>query len=108
MALNELEVMQRLVATEERAKSNTHQIEEIKPVVQGIYRLNESMVEMVGEMKHTNENVCEIKDDMGKLSDKVEAIEKEPATKWKDAVKLVATGLISAAVGAVAHGLWPT
>lgn len=99
------EIAERLVKVEERAKSNTHQIEELKPVVNEIHAISKTMVELIGECKHTNENVEEIKQDVSKLSVKVENIEQEPAREYSSIKKTVVNTLIGALIGALATGL---
>ena len=66
----ETEFVERLTKVEERSKSNTHQIEDLKPVVNEIHTMSKTMVELIGEVKHTNENVSELKD-------KVDILERE-------------------------------
>lgn len=99
------EIAERLVKVEERAKSNTHQIEELKPVVNEIHAISKTMVELIGECRHTNENVEEIKQDVSKLSDKVENLEQEPAKNWSSMKKTIFNTLIGALAGALATGL---
>lgn len=65
----ETEFIERLTKVEERSKSNTHQIDDLKPVINEIHTMSKTMVELIGEVKYTNENVSELKD-------KVEILEK--------------------------------
>lgn len=99
------EIAERLVKVEERAKSNTHQIEELKPVVNEIHTISKTMVELMGECRRTNENVDEIKQDVSKLNDKVENIEKEPAKEWSSMKRTIFNTLVGALAGALATGL---
>lgn len=94
----DLEHERRLAAVEQRAKSNTHRINELEPVVKEIHKMSETMVEMTVEMKHVNENVGEIKG-------KVESIEREPAKNWSDAKKAFFNALLGALGTAVAGGV---
>ena len=71
----ETEFVERLTKVEERSKSNTHQINDLKPVIEEIHTMSKTMVELIGEVKHTNENVSELKD-------KVDILEKEPGKQW--------------------------
>lgn len=103
--MTDLEMAERLVKVEERSKSNTHQIEELKPVVNEIHAISKTMVELIGECKHTNENVEEIKEDVSKLSNKVENIEQEPAKEWSSVKKTIFNTLVGALAGALATGL---
>ena len=48
----------RLTRVEARAKSNTHRIDKLEPIVEEIHTMSETMVQLVEEVKHTYENVC--------------------------------------------------
>ncbi len=102
---DDAEIVERLVKVEERSKSNTHQIEELKPIVAEIHNMSKTMVELISEVKHTNENVKTIKDDVNELSTKVEAIEQEPAKAWSNAKKTVFNTILGAIAGALATGI---
>ena len=94
----DLEHEKRLTEVEQRARSNSHRIDKIEPVVKEIHKMSEILVEMTAEMKHTNENVEEIKD-------KVELMEQEPAKRWKESTKAVFTAFLGAIGTALAGGL---
>ena len=66
----ETEYVERLTKVEERSKSNTHQIEDLKPVVNEIHTMSKTMVELIGEVRHTNENVSELKETNLQVSSK--------------------------------------
>lgn len=94
----DLEHEKRLTEVEQRAKSNTHRLEKLEPIVEEIHNMSETLVEMTSEMKHTNRNVEEIKD-------KVEIMEQEPAKKWKDSTRALFNAFLGAIGAAVAGGL---
>lgn len=94
----ETEFVERLTKVEERSKSNTHQIEDLKPVINEIHIMSKTMVELTGEMKHTSDGVNEIKE-------KVEVLEQEPAKQWSSAKKTFFTSLTSSIGTAVAAGI---
>jgi predicted nuclease with TOPRIM domain len=94
----ETEFIERLTKVEERSKSNTHQIEDLKPVINEIHTMSKTMVELIGEVKYTNENVSELKD-------KVEILEKEPAKQWSATKKTFFTSITSSIGTAVAAGI---
>lgn len=94
----ETEFIERLAKVEERSKSNTHQINDLKPVVDEIHTMSKTMVELIGEVKHTNENVSELKD-------KVETLEKEPGKQWSATKKTFFTSITSSIGTAVAAGI---
>ncbi len=96
--MNELDIEHRLTENEERTKSNTHRLNKLEPVVKEIHTMSETMVRLVSEVQHTNENVAEIKD-------KVETMEQEPAKRWKESTKAVFNAFLGAIGTAVAGGL---
>ena len=89
-----LEHEKRITAVEERSKSNSKRLDKLEPVAEAIYKLHESMIELVAELKHTNETVSEIKE-------KVEVLEQEPAKRWQN----IEDKFIGAFVGAVGTAL---
>lgn len=99
------ELAERLVKVEERSKSNTHQIEELKPIVGEIHKMSTTMVELIGECRHTNESVSSLKDDVKELNDKVDDMEMEPARAWTSAKKTVFNTILGAFAGALATGI---
>lgn len=94
----ETEFVERLTKVEERSKSNTHQINDLKPVVDEIHTMSKTMVELIGEVRHTNENVSELKE-------KVEIMEKEPAERWSSMKRTIFNTMVGAGAGAVATSL---
>ncbi|WP_276855456.1 hypothetical protein [Enterocloster lavalensis] len=94
----ETEYVERLTKVEERSKSNTHQIEDLKPVVNEIHTMSKTMVELIGEVRHTNENVSELKE-------KVEIMEQEPAKQWSATKRTFFTSITSSIGTAVAAGI---
>lgn len=94
----ETEFVERLTKVEERSKSNTHQIEDLKPVISEIHTTSKTMVELIGEVKHTNENVSELKD-------KVDVLEREPGKQWSATKRTFFTAITSSIGTAVAAGI---
>lgn len=94
----DMEHEKRLTEVEQRAKSNTHRLDKLEPIVEEIHNMSETLVEMTAEMKHTNRNVEEIKD-------KVDVLEQEPAKKWKDSTRALLNAFLGAIGAAVAGGL---
>jgi uncharacterized protein YoxC len=96
--MDESEVIERLTRVEERSKSNTHRLDKLEPVVEEIHTMSETMVQLVVEVKHTNQNVSEIKQ-------KVEAQEKRPSDRLEQIktaiIAAIASGLITGAVAAI-------
>ena len=94
----ETEFVERLTKVEERSKINTHQINDLKPVIEEIHTMSKTMVELIGEVKHTNENVSELKD-------KVDILEKEPGKQWTATKRTFFTAMTSSIGTAVAAGI---
>lgn len=103
--MTQQELAERLVKVEERSKSNTHQITEIKPIIEEIHTMSKTMVELITECKHTNENVTDIKQDINKMDERIEAIEQEPANDWKNARQSIIQTIIGVVFGALTTGL---
>jgi len=94
----DLEHEKRMTEVEQRAKSNTHRLDKLEPVVEEIHRISETLVELTTEMRNTNQNVEEIKD-------KVETIEQEPGRRWKESTKALLSAFLGAIGTAAAGGL---
>ena len=94
----DLEHEKRLTEVEQRAKSNTHRVEKLEPIVEEIHKMSETLVEMTSEMKHTNRNVEEIKD-------KVDLMEQEPGKRWKESTRAIFNAFLGAIGAAIAGGI---
>lgn len=94
----DLEHEKRLTEVEQRAKSNTHRLEKLEPIVEEIHNISATLAEMMAEMKHTKENVEEIKD-------KVESMEQEPGKRWKESTRAIFNAFLGAIGAAIAGGL---
>ena len=96
--MEEAKIERRLTAVEEQVKFNTHEIEELKPVVKEINTLSKTMVQLVEQSKQTNENVKELKV-------KVDKIEREPAENFKQLKKTIWTSILTGVIGAILGAL---
>ena len=103
--MNRIEIERRLTKVEERAKSNTHQIEDLKPIVNEIHTMSQTMVELVEEVKHTNENVCTLDEKIDSMDARVDEMERAPAVSFKKYKMTAVTSIISTVAGALATGL---
>jgi predicted nuclease with TOPRIM domain len=96
--MTESEVIERLTRVEERSRSNSHRLDRLEPVVEEIHTMSETMVQLVTEVKHTNQNVAEIKE-------KVEAQEQRPISRLEQIktaiIAAVASGLITGAIAVI-------
>lgn len=101
----ETEFVERLAKVEERAKSNTHQINDLKPVVDEIHTMSRTMVELISEVKHTNENVTDINVKVEKIDSKVEEIERRPGKEWSATKRTLFTAITSSIGTAIGAGI---
>lgn len=92
--MEETNIEHRLTAVEKKVEFNSHEIEELKPVVKEINTMSKTMVQLVEQSKQTNENVKELKV-------KVEQIEKEPAENFKQLKKTIWTSVLTSILGAI-------
>lgn len=92
--MNEVDIEHRLTQNEQRSKSNTHRIDKLEPIVNEIHTMSETMVRLVGEVQHTNENVSEIKE-------KVEVLESKPSARMEQIKTAIIAAIASAIIGGV-------
>lgn len=93
-AQEKIDIENRLTKVEERAKSNTHQIEDLKEITSEIRSLATSVVKLTEQMKSSNDTMAEIKQD-------VKAMQKQPQKLIMSMETAGLTAIISAVVGAV-------
>ena len=87
----------RLTETEARSKSNSKQIEELKGQIDAVNELARSVAVMAEKMDVMSTGV-------DKLAMKVEALEAEPAKKWRFVVEKAIYFVVAAIMGfALAH-----
>lgn len=103
--MNELEIEHRITEVEQRAKSNTHRIDKLEPIVNEIHTMSKTMVELVGEVKHTNETVCTLDEKIDRMDSRVDEMERAPAEDAKKYKNTAITAIISTVAGALASGL---
>lgn len=95
--MDELDIEHRLTEVEQRAKSNTHRLEELAPVVKEIHIMSNTMIKLVEEVKHTNETVSNLDKKVEKMDCRVDEMESAPGKEWSDAKRT----LFNTAVGAI-------
>lgn len=101
----EAEFIERLTKVEEKVKSNIHQMNEFKPVMEEIHTMSKTMVELISEVRHTNDNVTVLNNKVQKIDGKVEEIEQRPAKRYSDTIEKFFTAVISAVGTAAAAGI---
>ena len=87
----DLEHEQRLTAVEERAKSNSHRLDELEDTATAINRLATSMEVMTVKQGQVAENV-------EKLDVKVTALESKPAKRWEGIVDKAVWAVLAAVI----------
>lgn len=88
---------ERLTRVEERSKSNSHRLEKVEKVTEEIHTMSETMVQLIGEIKHINGNVSELKE-------KVEELEDKPSARQEQ----IKTTIIAAIASAIISGFVAT
>ena len=95
----------RLTKVEERSKSNTHRLDKLEPIVEEIHTMSNTLVELVQEVKHTNETVTNLDAKVDRMDSRVDEMEQEPVKDFKKLKSTVADRVISAIVGFLIGGL---
>ena len=103
--MNELDMERRLTEVTERAKSNTHRLDKLEPIVNEIHTMSATMVQLVGEVKHTNDTVCALDEKIDLMDARVDVMERAPAEDVKKYKSVIVTAIISTISTAFAIGL---
>lgn len=90
--MDETQIAQQLAAVEQRAKSNTHQIEDLKKRQDDLDRLVTAMATMEQKQTDMESDLKEIKTDVKALTDK-------PGKRWEQLVGTIITVLVGAVLG---------
>lgn len=101
--MDELNLEHRLTEVEQRTKSNTHRLDGVEPIINEIHTMSRTMVQLVNEIKHTNEAVKSLDVKVERMDSRVDSMEKAPAqraTKAKDNVSGAVLGAIAAFLAA--------
>ena len=103
--MNEIDIEHRLTDVESRAKSNTHRLDKLEPIVDEIHTMSNTMVQLVQEVKHTNETVNNLDAKVDRMDSRVDEMERAPAEDAKKYKSTAITAIISTVAGAFATGL---
>lgn len=103
--MNDLDIEHRLTDVEARAKSNTHRLDKLEPIVEEIHTMSNTMVQLVQEVKHTNETVNNLDAKVDRMDSRVDEMERAPAVDAKKYKTTAVTAIISTVAGAFATGL---
>ena len=98
MDMDAIGIEHRITEVEQRAKSNTHRIDKLEPIVEEIHTMSKTMVQLVEEVKHTNEKV-------DRMDSRVDEMERAPTEDIKKYKNTAVTAIISTVAGALASGL---
>ena len=96
----------RLTKVEERSKSNTHRLDKLEPIVEEIHTMSNTLVELVQEVKHTNETVTSLDAKVDRMDGRVDEMEREPAKDYKRIKSSVAEKVVSGIIGFFMAGLF--
>lgn len=83
---------ERLVAVEERAKSNTKRLDDAERKIEDIHDLTYSIKELATETKR-------LREDVNKIDVRLNTLEEKPAKNWENLTKTIITGIITAGLG---------
>ena len=103
--MNEIDIEHRLTDVENRAKSNTHRLDKLEPIVDEIHTMSNTMVQLVQEVKHTNETVNNLDAKVDRMDSRVDDMERAPAEDAKKYKSTAVTAIISTIAGAFATGI---
>ena len=103
--MNEIDIEHRLTDVESRSKSNTHRLDKLEPIVDEIHTMSNTMVQLVQEVKHTNETVNNLDAKVDRMDGRVDDMERAPAEDAKKYKSTAVTAVISTIAGAFATGI---
>ena len=103
--MNELDIEHRLTEMEQRTKSNTHRLDKLEPIVDEIHTMSNTMVQLVQEVKHTNEAVVRLDKKVERMDSRVDEMEKAPAKRLNNTKESVWNNVIGAIVGFLIAGI---
>lgn len=103
--MDEINLEHRLTEQEQRSKDNTRRLDNLEPIVNEIHTMSKTMVQLVGEVQHTNEAVGKLDAKVDRMDGRVDNMEKAPAKEWSNAKRTVFNTLLGAITGFLIAGL---
>ena len=103
--MQDFEMLERLTKAEERSKSNTHRLDKLEPVINEIHTMSKTLLQLVEEMKHTNEAVASLDEKVERMDSRVDTMERAPADDMRAYRRTAVTSIVSAVAGAMATGV---
>lgn len=89
---------ERIAKLEERAKSNTHRIEQVEAGLLELRELTTTVATMATELRHTNQQVEEIRSDVKSLTAK-------PGKRWETVIDILIGAVVAAVIGMLSGGM---
>ena len=90
----ERQIEHRLTEVEERSKSNTKRIDELK-------KQQDNINELVGSVKVLAEREVRLEDDVKEIKADVKELTAIPAKRWETVVGLIISAVVGAAIGLI-------
>ena len=90
---------ERLVAVEERAKSNTKRLDEAERKIEDIHDLTYSIKELASETKR-------LREDVNKIDVRLNTLEEKPAKNWENLTKTIITRICNSNFGVFFSKIW--
>lgn len=103
--MDEIAIEHRITEIEQRAKSNSHRLDKLEPIVEEIHTMSNTMVQLVQEVKNTNETVNSLDEKVDRMDSRVDDMERAPAEDAKKYKTTAITAIISTLAGALATGI---
>lgn len=103
--MDEIAMEHRITEIEQRAKSNSHRLDKLEPIVEEIHTMSNTMVQLVQEVKNTNETVNSLDEKVDRMDSRVDDMERAPAEDAKKYKTTAITAIISTLAGALATGI---
>lgn len=103
--MSEMTMPERMAKVEERAKSNTHRIDQLESIAAEIHEQNIAITKLCGELKRTNDNAEKTAAIVADHDDRLDAIEGKPLVLL-DKIKIAAaSAAVTVAVTAIIGAL---
>lgn len=103
--MDEIELEHRLTDMEARIKSNMHRLEKLEQIVDEIHIMSKTMVELVQEVKHTNEAVNSLDEKVARMDSRVDEMEKRPGKEIFEVKKTLSVKILGILVDFFMIGL---
>ena len=102
---NALNMEHRMTEVEQRSKSNSHRLDKVEHIAGEIHTMSNTMVQLVEEMKHTNEAVSNIDKKVDRMDSRVDEMEKSPAKRFDNVKNKIIDTALGILVGFFVAGL---